>query len=204
MGGFRPFQSPWGPAKSSAPLGPSQTFGAFDPVMLSSNQLIATPKDGTIAFVAELLGFAATPAKGILAGSRTAGTGALEIASPKFFGDVGATENAVREFIRPTQGQLWATNNFWTAAAGTTQDVVGGGDLGGVFQISSAAAGQWGLVDAAATVATDVAARIVHIIDTDGNYFNADTADTTCTGDLTGPTIVFEIANIDNLTQVTG
>ena len=144
------------------------------------------------------------PATGSLAGSRTAGTGTLEQAAPGNFGDVGASENTVREYIRLTQGQLWATYNFWTAVSGTTQDTIAGTDLGTVYQIASAVAGDWGLVDTAATVATHVAARVVHIIGTDGNPFNADTAETTATGDASGPLIVFEIANTHELTQVSG
>tara|TARA_R110002020_G_scaffold68553_10_gene179370 strand:- start:2387 stop:3010 length:624 start_codon:yes stop_codon:yes gene_type:complete len=206
MGGFRPYQAPSGAieSKAFAPLGPSQSFDSYDPVYLLANQLTVTPKDGSVALVAELVGFAATPATGSLAGSRTAGTGTLEQASPGNFGDVGATENVVREYIRPTQGQLMATHNFWTNAAGTAQDVIGGADLGVLYQITSAAAGDWGLVDAAATVATQVSARVVQIIGTDGNPFNADTTDTTCTGDTSGPLVVFEIANLHELTQVTG
>ena len=203
MGGFRPFQSPHGEVKASAPLGASQTFEAYDPVQLSGNQLVTCTVNTKILDDA-FIGFAATPAKGILAGSRTSGSGALEIASPKFFGDVGAAENTIREYIRPTIGQYMATNNFWTAATTATQDVVGGGDLGALFQMSAPTGAEWGLIDVAGVPGTDACARIVMIFDTDGNRFNADTADTACTGDTTGPTIVFEIVDLQGLDQVMG
>lgn len=206
MAGISPFQSPHGAieSKASAPLGVNQTYGAFDPVRLVANQLTESIKDGSPILVGELLGFAATPATGALAGSRTAGAGALEQASPAHFGDVGAAENTEREYIRLTPGQLFQTRNFFTTVAATTQDVIGGSDLGGLFQISGDTGTEWGLVDAAAVVTTDVAARVVKIYDVDGNPFNADTADTQATGTAAGPLIVFEIANVHELTQVMG
>lgn len=210
MGGFRLYQSPHGPAVGSAPLAASQTFEIFDPVRLVSNQLATAPKDGSVVLDDEFIGFAATGARGILANSRTSGTGALEIASPKFFGDVGAAANTIREYIRPTQGLLMATQNYWTSAAGTAYASVGGTDLGAIHPIASAAAGQWGLCDIAMTAGAvvpndvEVGARIVHVIDTDGNFFTAATADTLTTGTLDGPTIVFEIVNLQVLDQVSG
>lgn len=204
MAGIRPYQAIQGghDVLRHAPLGPTQTYDHWDPVQISSNQLITSPKDGSIILDDEFVGFAADDATGIIAASRSA---AMVVQQGHGGTGGSAAENAIRSYIVPTPDQLWATNNFWTTAAGTTQDVVGGGDLQGVFQISSAAAGEWGLVDASATIADHVAARIINIVDERGVPFTADTADTACTGSpTTGPTIVFSIANIHALDQISG
>lgn len=209
MAGIRPFQHPSGGHGEvrTAPLAPSQTFDAWDPVELVSNQLTECDKDGSEILDSEFIGFAAGPATGNLAGSRTVAAGSFTVQPGADGGGGGAVENALRGFITPYRGQLFATNNFFADATGAAQDGdgVGGSDIGGLYQIASAAGGNWGLVDAAGTPATDVCARIVRILNTRGEDFNADTADTPTTGSpTTGPTIVFEIANLDLLDQIGG
>jgi hypothetical protein len=175
--------------------------------MLVANQLTRSPKDDTNILVGELIGFASEPATGSTAASRaTVAAGSFERAAPGApFGDVGSQENAYRGYISLTPGQLWATSNFWTTVAATTQGTISGAELGDLFEISCAddATGEWGLVNAGPTVTADVAARLVYILNARGEPQNADFAATT-TGPGTGITLVFEIANIHELTQVMG
>ncbi|KKL75019.1 hypothetical protein LCGC14_2059100 [marine sediment metagenome] len=199
MAGIRPFQSPHGGHEliGYAPLAPSQTYVIGDPVYIATDQLTISIKDETAILVNELVGFAAEPASGMLAGSRNT---SMTIVNPAEGG--GAVENSMRKFYRLQQGQLWVTNNFWDAVTGLTQDTVAGTDLYNHWQLSSGAtqAEEWGLVDVDATAGTDVQARIVMILDASGRPFTADTAETTA--GTTATQIVFEIANISELGQV--
>jgi hypothetical protein len=183
---------------------PSQTYDLCDPVYLIDTgadgalQIRESPKDGTAVLDDEFIGFAAEPAIGTLAASRAGAT-------MNFTGrdGAGATENVMRTFITPYRGQLFHTLNFYTADTGATQDTIDGDDLGGVFVLCSAAAGDWGLSGAdAATVADEVACRIVAVLDANGIPRNADFAAVTA-GTL-ATQIIFEIANLHTLDQISG
>ncbi len=199
MAGMRPFGSARGGHHEVgyAPLAATQTYDHGDPVFLVANKLTETTKDASVVLNAELIGFAAEPAEGYLAASRSTN---MTIVNPAEGG--GTAQESMRKYYKLVPGQLFHTVNFWTAITGTTQDTIAGGDLGTVFQIASAVAGNWGLVDAAATVTSDVAARVIQVLDAAGRPFTGATGETTA-GTL-ATQIIFEIANIHELTQVMG
>ena len=143
------------------PLAASQLFKSMDPVGVSADLLQAVHSDGVKVVVAEMIGFAATGALGEQSGTRTGLT----------YGG-GAGGNAVqtmRAFYPADPGLLLRTKNFYTSAAGTAQQAKLGTNRGAFFQIAANNVAddvaQWGVVNVAGVIGTDVVAHVIDVLD---------------------------------------
>ena len=166
------------PDPSYFPVAASQTFDSGDPLDFTTNQLVASPKDGTKVLDTEFFCIAAEAARG----NQSATRANLDYGN----GPAGNTENRMVAVYLPQPGLVLATDNFWTSATGATAGTPIGADIGDQFQICSAAAGNWGLCDVAGVDADDAVARCLAILDVNGNAIDADNT-------TDGVRVIFEI-----------
>lgn len=171
----------------------SENYDHGDPVMITSDRLVETPRDGTEALQAEFIGFAFESAIGATAASRAAvATGVFEAASPGLeHGDIGAGADRPRSYLFYDPNMILWTPNFWVTAAAGTQQTIASGDLYQFRQISATSAGVWGIEDTAGVAGTDVVAQILWYTGPRGVPLGA-TATTAATDDIK---IYFRITN---------
>ena len=143
------------------PLGASQLFKTMDPVFISGDLLVSSPSDATKTLDTELVGFAASGAKGTESDTRTGLT---------YGGNLGgATTQTPRGFYPATPSLLIRTRNFYTDATGAAQQAKLGTNRGAFFQISANNVAdnlaQWGVINVAGVIDTDAVAHIVDVLD---------------------------------------
>lgn len=166
MSGFEIHKEPENAERRFAPLGDAETFDIADPVRLLSQQLSDCLDDASEILDHELVGFAAEPAEGIHAASRTNPSG-LDYG-------LGAAENDWRTYYpAKAPGLVLRTRNYWTTPG--TQIAKPGSIIGTVKQITApSGTNNWGIDDTAGAVGTDAVAHILEVLDDDMQPVDAD------------------------------
>ena len=162
MANIRIDTEPISAPRGYGPVG-ATAWGTGDPLVYTAGLLVPAPNDGTEIIVTDqLAGFALEPSTGNRAASRPADSGTANLAA-------GMNQSNNRSYSQPLGLRLRFTK-FWTAATPGTAEAIVAADIGLRRQISAenAATNNWGIEDTAAAAGTDVCARLIEPLSSDG------------------------------------